>query len=132
MLQHGISKGLLSEPLPEPDLTGLGIVPPSGQSIFSKLERAVLWVMIVLWDSLPVELPKLVGAGTDMAWHIVMMRRIARGQGVDFSVGGLAAVLRMWLWVAPWQEEDSLWDSYAWVLMGLIGVLVGIIIGMLL
>lgn len=49
----------------------------------------------------------LIGAGIGMAWYIIAIRRLAqRGSGtlharVDYSIGGLGAVLRMWLWIGP-------------------------------
>ncbi|KZV66475.1 FMN-linked oxidoreductase [Peniophora sp. CONT] len=41
-------------------------------------------------------LPKLIGAGVGMAWYTVMLRRLAEGRYVDYGVGGLGAVFRMW------------------------------------
>ena len=48
-----------------------------------------------------VPLPKLIGAGVGMAWYIVQMRRIARAEDPDYSIGGLGAVVKMW---APQQR----------------------------
>jgi hypothetical protein len=42
-------------------------------------------------------LPKLVGAGAGMAWYVVQMRRLSRGQDVDYRLGPTVAVVRMWL-----------------------------------
>jgi len=58
-------------------------------------------------------MPKIIGAGIGMAWYVVMIRRIATahspsrrkedddepGLKVDYSLGGIGAVLRMWMWV---------------------------------
>ncbi|VDC02803.1 unnamed protein product [Peniophora sp. CBMAI 1063] len=41
-------------------------------------------------------LPKLIGAGVGMAWYTVMLRRLAEGRGVDYGIGGLGSVIRMW------------------------------------
>ena len=41
-------------------------------------------------------LPKLIGAGVGMAWYTVMLRRLAEGRCVDYRVGGLGAIVRMW------------------------------------
>lgn len=66
----------LREPLREPDL---GLPGP--------VER-VLEV---------VPLPKLIGAGVGMAWYTVQMRRIAQGKDIDYTVGPLLSVLKMWI-----------------------------------
>jgi hypothetical protein len=41
-------------------------------------------------------LPSLIGAGTTMAWYIVAMRSISRGQKVNYQMGGLRAVMQLW------------------------------------
>ncbi|TFK49025.1 FMN-linked oxidoreductase [Heliocybe sulcata] len=53
-----------------------------------------------------VGFPKLIGAGMEMAWYIVMMRRVAAGQEVDATVGGVGAVMNMWFWRAPSRLES--------------------------
>jgi hypothetical protein len=42
-------------------------------------------------------LPPLIGAGTDFAWYIVVMSRLAKGNRIDYKMGGIRAVLSMWL-----------------------------------
>jgi hypothetical protein len=54
------------------------------------LPRAV--VAVLRW----VPVPKLIGAGAGMAWYIVQMRRVATDRPVDFSLGGLGAIVHMW------------------------------------
>lgn len=44
-----------------------------------------------------VPLPKLIGAGVGMAWYTVQMRRIAKGQSIDYALGGLGAIVEMWV-----------------------------------
>ncbi|OCH85726.1 FMN-linked oxidoreductase [Obba rivulosa] len=133
--KNGSAPAALADLIEEPDL-GVGRPPPPGslsRSLRYRLERALVSAFFALWSLLPVELPKLVGAGANMAWHIVMMRRVAAGREVDYSVGGLGAVVRMWLWTAPASETiaatQDIWDS--WVVMGLIGVVIGLVVGML-
>ncbi|KAI0282805.1 hypothetical protein BGY98DRAFT_61127 [Russula aff. rugulosa BPL654] len=41
-------------------------------------------------------LPSLIGAGTAMAWYIVTMRSISKGQKVNYQMGGLRAVVQLW------------------------------------
>ena len=40
--------------------------------------------------------PSLIGAGTAMAWYIVTMRSISKGQKVNYQMGGLRAVVQLW------------------------------------
>jgi hypothetical protein len=42
-------------------------------------------------------LPAVIGAGTESAWYIVMMSRVSRGSRIDYQMGGIRAVLSMWL-----------------------------------
>ncbi|RDB27844.1 NADPH dehydrogenase [Hypsizygus marmoreus] len=63
----------------------------------------------------------LVGAGVNMAWYVVMMRRLAMGDGVDsepdYGVGPVGAVLLMWIWVE--------WSAWWMRVMGACVVMVG-------
>jgi hypothetical protein len=45
---------------------------------------------------------QLIGAGTNMAWYVVMIRRLShsRGEGkvqMDYNMGALSAILKMWI-----------------------------------
>jgi hypothetical protein len=42
-------------------------------------------------------LPNIIGAGTETAWYVVMLSRISRGRRIDYQMGGMHAVLFMWL-----------------------------------
>jgi hypothetical protein len=44
---------------------------------------------------------KLLGAGVDTAWWILLMGQIARGDKMDHSVGAIRALLSMWIWPTP-------------------------------
>lgn len=133
--KHGAYDQFLMEPLPEPDLKGLGINLPVGASFWTRaqarIERAFISFLITCWSCLPFSFPNLVGAGTAMAWYIIMMRRIAVGQEVDYTIGGFAAVLSMWLWTAPPSSRRPIWRSgTAWGVLGIIFALVtGILLG---
>lgn len=62
-----------------------------------------------LWETIPTSLkprfPRLVGAGAEMAWYTVAMRNLSDLHGNwGSSVGlesGLAALVHMWVYVAP-------------------------------
>lgn len=41
-------------------------------------------------------LPQLIGAGMGMAWYTVQMSRLTRQKGIDYKLGGWAAVAEMW------------------------------------
>ncbi|KAJ3742702.1 hypothetical protein DFH05DRAFT_1501862 [Lentinula detonsa] len=97
---------------PEPDLCLL----------FSR-RRPCEWI----WRHVPKV--RLIGAGVGMAWYAVMMRRLAgerkrwdndgnsrkiEGHAQyflepDYSVGGLGAIIRMWMWVnAPELQQKQM------------------------
>ena len=44
---------------------------------------------------------KLIGAGAEVAWHVLGMRQIATSNSdvVNMNYGGLTSVLRMWFWM---------------------------------
>lgn len=84
----------LRDALPEPNLDL-----PAPMALFTKF----------------VPLPDLIGAGVGMAWYIVQMRRIARAEDPDYSLGGLGAVVKMW---APQQRLSGA----GWVVIILLSV----------
>ncbi|KZT70023.1 FMN-linked oxidoreductase [Daedalea quercina L-15889] len=117
------------EPLPEPDLAS-----PTTAHAQHFVSRSLIPLITRCWAGLPVHFPKLVGAGAVMAWYMVMMRRIAANEEVDYSVGGVEAVLRMWLWLAPSSGRHidggfiaCVLDS--WWAMGMLGVFLGLVLG---
>ncbi|KAH9932990.1 uncharacterized protein B0H18DRAFT_870886 [Fomitopsis serialis] len=123
------------EPLPEPDLES-PVVAPSRRSSLQHARALFFHIQAYMlarsWALLPVRLPPLVGAGTAMAWYMVTMRRVAAQEPVDYSVGGVEAVLRMWLWLAPDSRGcrglvDGVLES--WWGMGVVGVLLGFVLG---
>ncbi len=68
------------------------------QPTLSCAETPLIRVAASILRSLGIlPLPSLIGAGTAMAWYVVAMRRISRGQKVDYRMGGIHAVVRMWL-----------------------------------
>lgn len=41
--------------------------------------------------------PTLMGAGASLAWYTVMMSRISSGNGINYKMGGIRAILTMWI-----------------------------------
>ncbi|KAJ3892645.1 hypothetical protein GG344DRAFT_44984 [Lentinula edodes] len=79
---------------------------------------------------------KLIGAGVGMAWYVVMIRRLAKerirrvdGQNgkqfeeqecfePDYSIGGLGAITKMWVWIdAPELQQTNSISLAIYVLM---------------
>ncbi|OBZ70792.1 hypothetical protein A0H81_09243 [Grifola frondosa] len=115
---------------PDPDVSGLGKPLPEPLLSWRMLERVILSVLLYIWSVVPVEFPRLIGAGTNMAWHTVMLRNVAVNTEADYTVGGLGAVLRFWFWVTPGSDGgllDGVWES--WIAMGLVGVVIGLVVG---
>ena len=73
------------------------------------IERTLTQSILSIWNALPTQLrpqfPKLIGAGMEMAWYTVAMRKLPVSDTMDMDrvdVGsGLGAIVRMWLYVAP-------------------------------
>jgi len=120
-------------PLPEPDLESPNV--PQSRFTTSRGIQSLVSVVTRCWALLPVQLPKLVGAGTMMAWYTFMMRRIALREEADYSVGGIEAVLRMWLWRAPdsrpRRDQRGVVRTIleSWWAMGVIGLFLGFVLG---
>lgn len=83
--------------------TLFGIEPKLSTPIFLKI-----WPFAPVWKSLSKV--KLVGAGFNMAWYTLMMRRLALAElderieahpstTLDYTVGGLWALIQMYVWV---------------------------------
>lgn len=88
--------------------TLFGIEPKLPTPIFLKI-----WPFASIWKSLSKV--KLVGAGFNMAWYTLMMRRLAlaeldgrieahRPTTLDHNIGGLWALIRMYVWVLDMKE----------------------------
>ncbi|KAF5389615.1 hypothetical protein D9757_004211 [Collybiopsis confluens] len=84
------------------------------------------WPWSLLWEYVPKA--SLIGAGTRMAWYIVVMRRLAEERmdlgrtkaPSDYSMGGLGAVFWMWIWFSPGLQ----YSGKFWILLMSIAMLV--------
>ena len=90
------------------------------------------WPWSWVWSWMPKI--TIVGAGIGMAWYVVMIRRIATahypsrrkedddepGLKVDYTLGGIGAVLRMWMWVDVMGEGVKLSPEFfgVWTVLG--------------
>lgn len=61
----------------------------------------VLTYPVFNWFSRCMPDVKLIGAGTEVAWHVLGMRQIATSNPdvVNMNCGGLTSVLGMWFWM---------------------------------
>ena len=70
-----------------------------------------------------------------MAWYMVTMRHVAARKKADYSVGGIEAVLRMWIWLAP-SSRSRIDDGFmtdvldSWWVMGVVGMVLGFVLGL--
>jgi hypothetical protein len=68
------------------------------QPTLSYAETPLIRVAASVLRSLGIlPLPSLIGAGTAMAWYVVAMRSISRGRLVNYQMGGIRAVVQLWL-----------------------------------
>lgn len=88
-----------------------------------------------IWEHIPKV--KLVGAGTEMAWYVVRMRRLAKrrlgisGEGQEMNeancIGGLRAMFEMWVWTdAP---EIQAAHTILWGILAFVILCIGLVIG---
>ncbi|OBZ67788.1 NADH oxidase [Grifola frondosa] len=130
--ENGAEDTSFMESPPDPDVSGLGSPLPLSEPLLSwrRLERVILSVFLCIWSIVPWSSRDSSVLARNMAWHTVMLRNVAVGTEVDYTVGGLGAVLRFWFWVTPGSDGgllDGVWES--WIAMGLVGVVIGLVVG---
>ncbi|KAH9886013.1 FMN-linked oxidoreductase [Cubamyces lactineus] len=96
---------LMSEPH-KLEENGLGMRPLSYFS-WRGLERLLCSLLLLIWAVVPLRMPRLVGASGPVTWHSVMLRRIAFGQEVDYTMGTLGTVLRFYFMGTPYPPARS-------------------------
>ncbi|KAI0630951.1 FMN-linked oxidoreductase [Trametes polyzona] len=117
---------LLTEP---PALLPLG-APPRTLLSWRALERLLTYLLTLLWAVVPARMPRLVGAGGNVNWHNIVMRRIAAGEPepADYTLGTIGATIRFYFTPYPPSPAGSRW----WLLAGLVGVAIGVGLGQVL
>ncbi|KAI0719190.1 hypothetical protein C8Q72DRAFT_127517 [Fomitopsis betulina] len=110
---------------------GLG-EPPSSLLSWRALERATFYVLSLLWSLQPARVPRLVGAGGDVNWHNIVMRRIAarEEEPADYTLGKIGATVRFYL--TPYPPSEGGAGARWWVLAGVVGVAIGVGLGQVL
>lgn len=68
---------------------------PSTTPLVHEPDLSVGWILKMARSLLP--LPPLVGAGAGMAWYVVQMDRLARGEAVDHTLTAVGGIVNMWL-----------------------------------
>ncbi|KAI0349861.1 FMN-linked oxidoreductase [Trametes cingulata] len=122
----GQEDGFLLSPPHKLEEDGLG-TPPRSYLSWRGLERMVCYVLTLIWALVPARLPRLVGAGGNVDWHNIMLRRIAAGKDIDYTMGTIGATFRFYLTPYPPSPEGS--GSRWWVVAGLLGILIGVGLG---
>lgn len=84
---------------------------PEAPDLFDAYPAPVNWILSFANNV------KLVGAGSGMAWHVVMLRRIARTPQdravfMDYTLGAVGSIICMWV--------DDEWLSFARIASGCI------------
>ncbi|OJT15349.1 NADPH dehydrogenase [Trametes pubescens] len=107
---------------------GLG-EPPRTLLSWRALERFTFYVLSLLWSLQPARLPRLVGAGGDVNWHNIVMRRIAAGEKepADYTLGKIGASVRFYF--SPYPPSEGGASARWWMLAGVVGVAIGVGLG---
>lgn len=108
--------------------TPLGNAPPSRLSVRA-LERLFYYLLRLLWVLIPAQVPRIIGASASVQWYNIMLRRIAFGHGIDYTLGTIGATLRCYLAPTPYlpEEGDAAWKW--WIAAAFVGVAMGIGLG---
>ncbi|KAI0676621.1 FMN-linked oxidoreductase, partial [Trametes maxima] len=120
---------LLSPPPTLPS-SGLGVAPTHALSARG-VERLLCYILTLLWSLIPIRIPRIVGASASVGWYNIMLRRLAAGQDIDYTIGTIGATGRFYLGPTPYSPRDfegrggRVW----WVLAGLVGVAIGVGLG---
>ncbi|KAI0327789.1 FMN-linked oxidoreductase [Cubamyces sp. BRFM 1775] len=110
---------------------GLGMPPPSYFSLRA-LERVIYYWLTLLWKVIPAEMPRIMCASGNVNWHNVMLRSIAFGGDVDYTVGTIGATVRFYLPGVPYAPSDpkaSKGSSWFPLFVVLAGVAIGVALG---
>lgn len=111
-----------------PAPTELGRRPRSFFSLRS-LERLIEYILMLLWTIIPARLPRIVGASSSVNWYNMMLRRLAMGQDIDYTLGTFGATLRFYFAGTPYglavENESRTW----WMAAALVGVALGVGLG---
>ena len=111
---------------PTPSL--LGQRPRSYFSIRA-LERLVCYILTLIWILIPSRVPVIIGASSKVNWYNVMLRRIAKGQHIDYTIGTIGAALRFYLAGTPYMSEEDSGGWQWWAAAAMVGVALGIGLG---
>ena len=124
-LATGDTELFMTEP-PQP--TELGVAPPSYLSARGA-ERLLYYVLKLLWMLIPGRVPRIVGASASVNWYNVMLRRIAFGQEIDWTLGTIGSTIRCYLAPTPYlpKEGDAAWRW--WAGMTVLGIAMGVGLG---
>ncbi|KAI8969763.1 hypothetical protein BD414DRAFT_502565 [Trametes punicea] len=127
----GEKDSFLMEPPRQLEVGGLGIPPPSYLS-WRGLERLFCHILTFLWSLVPLQWPRIVNAGQEVSWYNIMLRRVAFGQEVDYTIGTVGTVFRFCFGIPPRPPRgDYQWIRW-WMLAGCLGVAIGVCLGQVL
>ncbi|KAI0822883.1 hypothetical protein BC628DRAFT_621774 [Trametes gibbosa] len=116
----------MSEP-PVLSEDGLGERPRALIS-WRSLERLVYYLLSLVWAVVPARIPRIVGAGGNVNWHNIVMRRIAADEPepADYTLSTIGATIRFYCTSYPPTEGGR---GRWWMFAGLLGIAIGIGLG---
>ncbi|RDX42552.1 FMN-linked oxidoreductase [Lentinus brumalis] len=111
-----------------PSVSELGQRPRSLLSVRA-VERLLCYILILVWSVVPASIPRIIGASASVNWYNIMLRRIARGQDIDYTMGTIGATLRCYLGGTPYAPQESGEGWTWWAAVAMVGVVLGIGLG---
>ncbi|KAI0642495.1 hypothetical protein C8Q79DRAFT_214802 [Trametes meyenii] len=126
----GNFSSFLLAPPPALDPSGLGV--PSVHALSARgVERLLCYLLTLLWTLVPARMPRIIGASASVGWYNIMLRRIAAGEDIDYTIGTIGATVRFYLGPTPYSPRDceGRGGRTWWILAGLVGVAIGVGLG---
>ncbi len=111
-----------------PSVSELGQRPRSLLSVRA-VERLLCYILTLVWSVVPARIPRIIGASASVNWYNIMLRRIARGQDIDYTMGTIGATLRCYLGGTPYAPQESGEGWTWWAAVAMVGVVLGIGLG---
>lgn len=103
--------------------------PPRSYLSLRGMERLFCYILSLVWRVIPAQVPRIVGASANVNWYNIMLRRLSRGEDIDYTLGTMGATLRFYLGGTPYGPSEGGDGVLWWAAAAMVGVALGIGLG---
>lgn len=103
--------------------------PPRSYLSLRGMERLFCYILSLVWRVIPAQVPRIVGASANVNWYNIMLRRLSRGEDIDYTLGTIGATLRFYLGGTPYGPSEGGDGVLWWAAAAMVGVALGIGLG---